>query len=144
MSKRNRTAIAKRQFLEVIDSPFENDEFLSFQDSTNEFKVPEHIEKKYYRGKSALSFVQLLATHRQWNVIKVKVWAHLMPIWALVPLRHYIAWLVPLWVNTFLPSNTLARPSLIVQNGRKNGTEWKSSKDSFEKLLIPHLKMTNF
>ena len=43
--KTEQKAIAKRQFLEVIDSPFENDEFLSFQDSTNEFRVPENIEK---------------------------------------------------------------------------------------------------
>ena len=77
-------------------------------------------------------------------VIKGKVWARLTPIWALVPHSHYIAWLVPLWVNTFLPSNTLARPSLIVQNGRQNATERKSPKDSFYKILVSHLKTTTF
>ena len=82
--------------------------------------------------------------NRQWNVIKGEVWARLTPIWALVPLSHYIAWLVPLWVNTFLPSNTLARPSLIVQNGRQNATERKSSKDGFYKISISHLKTTTF
>ena len=74
-------------------------------------------KKAYYTAKSALSFVQLLAPNIQRNVIKAKVWARLTPIWALVPLSHYIAWIVPLWVNIFLPSNTLARPSLIVQKG---------------------------
>ena len=93
---------------------------------------------------SAFYFVQLLTPNRQWNVIKVKVWARLTPIWALVPLSHYIAWLVPLWVKIFLPSNTLARPSLIVQNGRQNRTERKSSKDSSYNILISHLKTTKF
>ena len=103
-----------------------------------------HRNKTHNTAKSGFSFVHLLAPNRQWNVIKVKVWARLTPIWALVPLSHYIAWLVPLWVNTFLPSNTLARPSLIVQNGRQNRTEGKSSKHSFYKILISHLKTKNF
>ena len=100
--------------------------------------------KTHNTAKSAFSSVHLLAPNRQWNVIKVKVWARLTPIWALVPLSHYIAWLVPLWVNTFLPSNTLARPSLIVQYGRQKETARKSSKDSFYKILIYHLKTTKF
>ena len=71
-------------------------------------------------AKSVFSFVQLLAPNKQWNVIKAKVWARLTPIWTLVPLSHYIAWIVPLWVNIYLLSNTLARLSLIFQNGRQN------------------------
>ena len=78
-----------------------------------------HRKNAYYMAKSANSSVQLLAPNKRRNVIKAKVWARLTPIWALVPLSHYIAWIVPLWVNIFLPSNTLARPSLIVQMGPK-------------------------
>ena len=37
-------------------------------------------------------------------------------------------WIVPLWINTFLPSNTLARLSLIVDKDHQNGRERKSSK----------------
>ena len=37
-------------------------------------------------------------------------------------------WIVPLWVNTWIPSHTLARPSLILQKNRQNNTERKSSK----------------
>ena len=107
-------------------------------------ETPKTWKKTYYTAKSAFPFVHLLAPNRQWNVIKGKVWARLTPIWALVPLSDYIAWLVPLWFNTFLPSNTLARPSLIVQNGRQNATEWKSPKDGFYKIFISHLKMTTF
>ena len=103
-----------------------------------------HRKKTYYTAKSAFPFVHLLAPNRQWNVIKRKVWARLAPIWALVPLSHYIAWLVLLGVNTFLPSNTLDRPSPIVQNGRQNATERKSPKDSFHEISISHLKMTTF
>ena len=103
-----------------------------------------HRKKTYYTAKSAFSFVQLLAPDKQRNVIKAKVWARLTPIWALVPLSHCIAWIVPLWVNIFLPSKTLARPSLIVQNGRQNVTERKYSNFSFYQLLISRLKTTNF
>ena len=103
-----------------------------------------HRKKTYYTAKSAFSFVQLLAPNKQWNVIRAKVWARLTPIWALVPHSHYIAWIVPLWVNTFLPSNSLARPSLIVQNGRQNGTERKSPKYSFKEIMILHLKTKIF
>ena len=117
---------------------------LTCQDSTNEFRDSENIKNTYYTAKSAFSFVQLLTPNKQWNMIKAKVWARLTLIWALVPLNHYIAWIVPLRVNTFLPSNTLAKPSLIVQNGRQNGTERKSSKYSLYKLLISHLKTNNF
>ena len=37
-------------------------------------------------------------------------------------------WIVPLWVNTWTPSHTLARPSHILQKNRQNDTERKSSK----------------
>ena len=106
--------------------------------------TPKTWKNTYYTAKSALSFVQLLTPNKQWNMIKAKVWARLTLIWALVPLNHYIALIVPLRVNTFLPSKTLARPSLIVQNGRQNGTEQKFSKYSFYELLIYHLKTNNF
>ena len=43
-----------------------------------------------------------------------------------------------------MSSNTLAGPSLIVQNGCQNATERKSPKDSFLKILISHLKTTFF
>ena len=39
------------QFLAIIDFPFENDEFLTFQDSTNEFRDPENIQKDTLDGK---------------------------------------------------------------------------------------------
>ena len=117
--------------LRILWIPIWKKKLLTFQERTNEFRDPENIEKEYNMAKSAFSFVQLLAPNKQWNVIKAKVWARLTPIWALVPLSHYIAWIVPLWVNRIMPSNSLARPSLIVQNGRQNGTERKSSKSSF-------------
>ena len=81
--------------------------------------TPKTYKKTHLTAKSAFSFSQLLTPNKQWNVIKGKVWARLSPIWTLVPLSHYIARLVPLWVNIFLPSNTLGRPSLIVLNGRQ-------------------------
>ena len=105
---------------------------------------PRKHRKTYYTAKSAFSFVQLLAPNKQRNVIKANVWARLTPIWAIVPLSHYIAWIVPLWVNILLLSNTLARPSLIVQIGRQNGTVPKSSNFSFYELLIFHLKTNYF
>ena len=142
--QKNRQNDTERKSSKAINFPFENDDFFTFKDDTNEFRDPENIVKHKLHGKSAFSFVYLLAPNRQWNVIKVKVWARLTPIWDLVPLSPYIAWLVPLWVNTFLPSNTLARPSVIVQNGRQNATEWKSPKDGFYKILISHLKTTTF
>ena len=107
-------------------------------------RTPKTQKKTYYTAKSAFSFVQLLAPNKQCNVIKAKVWARLTPIWALVPLSHYIAWIVPLWVNRIMPSNSPARPSLIVQNGRQNGTERKSSKYSFRSLWIPIWKKRIF
>ena len=36
--------------------PFENNEFLTFQDSTNEFKDPENIEKDTLDGKIRVFF----------------------------------------------------------------------------------------
>ena len=38
-------------------------------------------------------------------------------------------------INTFLPSNTMARPSLILQNRCRNNAERKSPKHSFYELL---------
>ena len=35
----------EKQFLGVIDFPFNNEEFLMFQNSTHEFIDPEHIRK---------------------------------------------------------------------------------------------------
>ena len=50
-SKRHRTEILKIQFLGAIDFPFENKEFLTFQDSTNKFRDPENIENDILHGK---------------------------------------------------------------------------------------------
>ena len=50
-SKRYRTGIVKTQFPLVIDFPFENDEFLTFKDSTNEFRDHENIGKDILHGK---------------------------------------------------------------------------------------------
>ena len=97
--------------------------------------TPKTYKKTHYTAKSAFSFVQLLAPNKQTNVIKAKVWARLTPIWAVVPLSHYIAWMVPLWVNIFLPSNTLARPSLIVQYCRQNVTETAILKFQFLAII---------
>ena len=58
-----------------------------------------------------------------------------MPLLALVPISHYEAWVVTFLVSTFLPSNTLARPSHMVQNGRQNGTERKSSETQFPRVI---------
>ena len=44
------------QISEAIDFPFENDEFLMFQDSTNEFRDPENIEKDILHGKIRVFF----------------------------------------------------------------------------------------
>ena len=35
----------------AIDLPLENEEFLTFQDSTNEFRDPENIQKDILHGK---------------------------------------------------------------------------------------------
>ena len=48
--------ILKFQFLGAIDFPFENDEFLTFQDSTNEFRDPENIQKDKLDGKICIFF----------------------------------------------------------------------------------------
>ena len=53
-------------------------------------------------------------------------------------------YIVPLWVNTFLPSITLARLSLIVEKDRQNGREERKSSKLFYELLISHLKTNNF
>ena len=103
----------------------------------------EHRKRHIIRQNPRFLLFSCYPPNKQWNVIKAKVWARLTPIWALVPLSHYIAWIVPFWVNTFLPSNSLARPSLIVQNGRQNGTERKSAKYSLKELLNSHLKTKN-
>ena len=50
---------------------------------------------------------------------------------------------LPLWVNIFLPSNTLGRSSRRGQNGRQNSTERKSSKHICHALLISQLKTNN-
>ena len=55
-SKRYRTEILKLQFLAIIDFPFENDEFLIFQDSTNEFRDPENIQKDILQSKIRVIF----------------------------------------------------------------------------------------
>ena len=55
-SKRYRTEILKFQFLAAIDFPFENDEFLTFQDSTNEFRDAEKIQKDTLDGKIRVFF----------------------------------------------------------------------------------------
>ena len=55
-NKRYRTEILKFQFLAVIDFSFENDEFLTFQESTNEFRDPENIEKGILHGKIRVFF----------------------------------------------------------------------------------------
>ena len=39
------------QFLGAIDFPFENETFSKFQDSTNDFRDPENIEKDILHGK---------------------------------------------------------------------------------------------
>ena len=43
--------ILKIQFLGAYDFPFENKEFLTFQESTNEFRDPENIEKDILHSK---------------------------------------------------------------------------------------------
>ena len=139
--RQNRTGrkSSKDSFYKILISHLKR-RILNVQKRHQWYQRPRKYRSKTHNtAKSAFSSVHLLAPNRQWNVIKVKVWARLTPIWALVPLSHYIAWLVPLWVNTFLPSNTLARPSPIVQNGRQKGTARKSTKDSFYKILICHL-----
>ena len=55
-SKRYRTEILKFQFLTAIDFPFENDEFLTFQDSTNEFRDPKNIQKDILHSKIRIFF----------------------------------------------------------------------------------------
>ena len=142
--QKNRQNGTERTSSKAINFRFENDDFFTFKDDTNEFRDPENIVKHKLHGKIRVFLRSFTRPNRQWNVIEVKVWARLTPIWALVPLSHYKAWLVPLCVNTFLPSNTLARPSLIVQNGRQNATERKSSKDGFYRILISHLKTNTF
>ena len=42
--------------LAAIDFPFKNDEFVTFQDSTNEFRDPENIEKDTLDGKIRVFF----------------------------------------------------------------------------------------
>ena len=42
--------------LAAIDFPFKNDEFLTFQDSTNEFRDPENIQKDTLDGKIRVFF----------------------------------------------------------------------------------------
>ena len=39
------------QFLSHINFPFENDEILTFQECTSEFRDPENIEKDILHGK---------------------------------------------------------------------------------------------
>ena len=48
--------IPKIQFLGAYDFPFENKEFLTFQESTNEFRDPENIEKDILHGKICVFF----------------------------------------------------------------------------------------
>ena len=48
--------ILKFQFLPAIDFPFENDEFLTFPDSTNKFRGPENIEKDILHSKIGVFF----------------------------------------------------------------------------------------
>ena len=54
--KRYRTEILKFQFLAANDFSFENDEFLTLQDSTNEFRDHENIEKGILHGKIRVIF----------------------------------------------------------------------------------------
>ena len=42
--------------LAAIDFPFENDEFLTLQDNTNEFRDPENIQKGILHGKIRVFF----------------------------------------------------------------------------------------
>ena len=44
------------QFLAIIDFPFQNDEFLTFQDSTNEFRDPEYMQKYTLDGEIRIFF----------------------------------------------------------------------------------------
>ena len=102
-----------------------------------------HMKRHVTRQKnqtweSAFSFVQLLVPNKPWNVIKAKIWRAWRLYGLLGRLRHYIAWIVPLWVNTFLPSNNVARPSLMVQNGHQNGTERKSSDAMWALVPLSH------
>ena len=46
----------KKTVLGAIDFPFENKEFLAFEDSTNEFRDPENIEKDILHGKIRVFF----------------------------------------------------------------------------------------
>ena len=55
-SKRYRTEILKFQFLAIIEFPFDNDEFIFFQDSTNGFRDPENIHKDTLDGKIRVFF----------------------------------------------------------------------------------------
>ena len=48
--------ILKIQFLAAYDFPFENKEFLTFQESTNEFRDPQNIEKDILHGKIRVFF----------------------------------------------------------------------------------------
>ena len=48
--------ILKFQFLAAIDFSFENDEFSTSQDSINEFRDPENIEKDILHGKIHVVF----------------------------------------------------------------------------------------
>ena len=54
--KRYRMEILKFLFLAAIDFSFENDEFLTFQDSTIEFRDPENIQKDISHGKIRVFF----------------------------------------------------------------------------------------
>ena len=47
--------IAKYRFLQDINFPFENDDFLTFKDGTNEFVDPENIEKDILHSKIRVS-----------------------------------------------------------------------------------------
>ena len=47
--------IAKRRFLWDINFPFENNDFLTFKDGTNEFVDPENIEKDILHSKIRVS-----------------------------------------------------------------------------------------
>ena len=53
---RYRTEILKFQCLAAIDFPFDNYDLLTFQESTNEFRGPENIEKDILHGKIRVFF----------------------------------------------------------------------------------------
>ena len=46
----------EKTFLGAIDFPFEYKEFLTFQDSTNEFRDPDNIQKDVLHGKIRVFF----------------------------------------------------------------------------------------